>query len=109
MSHVSPFDVLAAVSAAVPDECRANIIIIGSLAAGYHYFGEDSNKAVRTKDVDCLLEPFDAAVPAGQNIFRQLTDAGWKKRQTGEHATPGDEQWPTSKIHSPPPWMQKVR
>jgi len=34
MSLVSPFEVLAAVSAAVPDGCRANIIIIGSLAAG---------------------------------------------------------------------------
>ena len=38
MSHVSPFEVLVAVAAAVPEACRANIIIIGSLAAGYHYF-----------------------------------------------------------------------
>ena len=98
MSHVSPFEVLAAVSAAVPDECRANIIIIGSLAAGYHYFGEDSSRAVRTKDVDCLLEPFDAAVPAGQNIFRQLTEAGWKKRESGEHSAPGDEHTPVDAL-----------
>lgn len=98
MRHVSPSEVLAVVADAVPEECRANIIIIGSLAAGYHFFGEDPNKAVRTKDVDCLLEPFDAAVPAGQNILRRLTDAGWKQRETGKHATPGDERTPVEAL-----------
>lgn len=98
MSLMSPFEILAAVSAAVPADCRENIIIIGSLAAGYHYFGQKSNKDVRTKDVDCLLAPFDAAVLVGQHIFRQLTDAGWKKRATGHHHVAGTESTPTSDL-----------
>jgi len=85
MSQVTPSKVLAEVSAAVPAACRENIVIIGSLAAGYHFFGDDESKAVRTKDVDCVLEPFHAAVGAGQSIARQLLDAGWQRRMKGDH------------------------
>ena len=75
MSPLSPSTVLSEVAAAVPEICRQNIIVIGSLAAGYHFFGEDGAEGVRTKDVDCVLEPFAAAVEAGQTITRQLLDA----------------------------------
>jgi hypothetical protein len=99
MSQVTPSKVLADVSAAVPAACRGNIVIIGSLAAGYHFFGNDQSKAVRTKDVDCVLEPFHAAVGAGQSITRQLLDAGWQRRMQGDHQTPGNEETP---VDQPP-------
>lgn len=98
MSQVTPLKVLAEVSAAVPTACRENIVIIGSLAAGYHFFGDDESKAVRTKDVDCVLEPFHAAVGAGQSIARQLLDAGWQRRMQGEHQSPGNEQTPVDQL-----------
>ena len=98
MSGLSPFQVLKQVSAAVPPTCRANIVIIGSLAAGYHSFGNDPSKAVRTKDVDCVLEPFHAAVGAGQIIIRQLLDAGWKRRIEGDHQDLGTEDTPIDEL-----------
>lgn len=98
MSQVTPSKVLAAVSAAVPAACRENIVIIGSLAAGYHFFGDDESKAVRTKDVDCVLEPFHAAVGAGQSIVRQLLDAGWQRRMLGDHQNPGNEETPVNQL-----------
>jgi hypothetical protein len=98
MSQVTPSKVLAEVSAAVPAACRENIVIIGSLAAGYHFFGDDESKAVRTKDVDCVLEPFHAAVGAGQSIARQLLDAGWQRRMQGDHQNPGNEETPVDQL-----------
>lgn len=98
MSQISPAKVLAEVAAAVPPACRENIVIIGSLAAGYHFFGQDATKAVRTKDVDCVLEPFHAAVGAGQSIARELLDAGWQRRLLGEHLQPGDAHTPVDQL-----------
>jgi hypothetical protein len=94
MSQVTPAKVLAEVSKAVPAACRENMVIIGSLAAGYHFFRNDATKAVRTKDVDCVLEPFHAAVGAGQSIARQLIDAGWRQRQLSDDKNPGNAQTP---------------
>jgi len=98
MSKISPSKVLAEVAAAVPDACRSNIVIIGSLAAGYHFFGDDPAKAVRTKDVDCVLEPFHAAVGAGQSIARQLLDAGWQRRMQGDYQEPGTADTPVDQL-----------
>jgi hypothetical protein len=98
MNGISPSNVLTQVCEAVPEACRANVVVIGSLAAGYHFFGEDSSKAVRTKDVDCVLEPFHAAVGAGQSIARQLLDAGWQRRMKGDHQKPGTAQTPESEL-----------
>ena len=94
MSQVSPSQIFQEVANAIPDSCRENIVIIGSLAAGYHFFGDDTTKVVRTKDVDCVIEPFTAAVAAGQTIARQLFDAGWQRRLKGDHVTPGNESTP---------------
>src|SRR5438128_6571832 len=55
--EVSPHKVLAEVVAAVPGDMHPNIIIIGSLAAGYWLFQGDESFGVRTKDVDCVLSP----------------------------------------------------
>jgi hypothetical protein len=39
MNNVSPSRILAQVAESVPHDCLPNIIVIGSLAAGYHFFG----------------------------------------------------------------------
>lgn len=41
-----------------------------------------------------MLEPFHAAVGAGQSIARQLLDAGWQRRMQGDHQEPGTDATP---------------
>ena len=38
MKPVSPAKVLQNIARSVPDDYRENIVVIGSLAVGYHYF-----------------------------------------------------------------------
>ncbi|WP_428676675.1 hypothetical protein [Reyranella sp.] len=98
MSKVSPSLILTEVAAAIPAECRSNIIVIGSLAAGYHFFGEKEGEVVQTKDIDCVLEPHHAAITAGKSIAHQLLAAGWQRGTSGEHSNPGDENTPSDKL-----------
>lgn len=98
MNQISPTKVLSEVAAAVPASCRGNIVVIGSLAAGFHFFKNDPSKAVRTKDVDCVLAPFHAAVGAGQAITRQLLDEGWQRRMAGDHQQPGNAGTPVDQL-----------
>ena len=60
MELMSPDDVLAQIASALPPTCRDNVIIVGSLAAGFHFFSGDPERAIRTKDVDWLAweDPF---------------------------------------------------
>jgi len=98
MSQINAADVLKNVADAVPEDCRENIVIIGSLAAAYAYFSNDSNKAVRTKDIDCLLKPFLVASDKGEAITRKLLDAKWHPRLIGERQTPGTPDTPDNEL-----------
>lgn len=72
MPLVAPRDVLEQVARAVPEDCRENIIIIDSLAAGYYFFENTPTMQVRTKDVDCLLSPHIRAIAAGRAVAEPL-------------------------------------
>lgn len=98
MSKVSPRDVLALVAAVVPPGCRENVIIVGSLAAGYHLLRDNTDGQVQTKDVDCMLVPRVEAVRAGGQVARQLLDAGWRPRTDGKHGRPGDASTPDTAL-----------
>ena len=74
--EVSLRDVLKAAAAAIPEDVhRPNIIIIGSLAAGYGLFRRDDVSTVRTKDVDCVLSPHISAVEKGKEVAEKLIAA----------------------------------
>lgn len=88
-SALSPADVLAQVAHALPGEARAEVIIIGSLAAGYHFFAEDGSRAIRTKDVDCLLTPHSEAIDAAAKVTAQLLRANWTLREGPQWSQPG--------------------
>jgi hypothetical protein len=98
MKLLSPSKVLAQVSAAIPADCRPNVIIIGSLATAYHFFGDDPSHAVRTKDVDCVLAPRIAAVSAGQLTAQTLLDAGWSRSEASGWNTPGTADTPDDQL-----------
>jgi hypothetical protein len=103
---LSPRDVLREVAAALPLDCRGSVIIIGSLAAGYHYFRDDPESLIRTKDVDCMLSPHIKAVPAGKAVVESLFAAQWQLRKDEPWNAPGTaatptEQLPLVRLHPP--------
>lgn len=87
---LQPDLVLEQVAAELPPAVRNSVVIIGSLAAGHHFFGSRSGRFMHTKDVDCLLTPRVAAVDAGALLMQKLLDSGWTFHTEGDHGTPGD-------------------
>lgn len=98
MTPLTPDAVMAQIAAALPEDCRPNVIIIGSLAAGYHFFSGDSQRSIRTKDVDCMFSPHAKAVAAAGQVTERLVDAGWQQRKEGEWAEPGNAKTPDDKL-----------
>jgi hypothetical protein len=74
------------------------MIVIGSLAAGYHYFHNERAIAVRTKDADCLLTPRISAVPAGIAITERLLGDGWIPRPDDRWGQPGTADTPLEEL-----------
>jgi hypothetical protein len=100
---VSPRSVLAEVAEAVPSECRQNIIIVGSLAAGFQLLDQDGSLQVRTKDIDCLRSPRIEAAKSGKAIAEKLLESGWQPRDNdkpGRASTPDDEL-PVVRLYPP--------
>lgn len=96
---VSPAAVLKQIATAVPEDCRANMIIIGSLAVGYHFFGNDTAMMMRTKDADCLLSPRVKAISAGVAVTERLFERNWEFRPPDENwSKPGTASTPTDQL-----------
>lgn len=103
---VNPRAALLEITGAIPAGCKKNLIIIGSLAVGFHYEDQIRGMAIRTKDADCLLSPRVEAVNAGRAITEQLLQAGWRLKQEGEWTKPGnsttpDNELPAVRLYSP--------
>lgn len=90
MKALSPDEVMARISAALPSDCRPNVIIVGSLAAGYHFFAGDAQRSIRTKDVDCMFSPHAKAVVAAEQVTERLLSEAWTARPHGEFKSPGN-------------------
>ena len=82
-NELTPAQVMEQVARAIPEACRSNVIIIGSLAAGYHFFSNDQSKAIRTKDVDAMFSPHAMAAGAKASSasrampIRRTTSCPW--------------------------------
>jgi len=106
MSNLPANGVMQQVAEAIPKECRREIIIIGSLAAAYHFFRNDKDGEITTKDVDGMLSPNAVAVRNGQIIAERLLEAGWTLRKDPKWGQPGDattpdDQLPILRLHPP--------
>jgi hypothetical protein len=97
-NELTPAQVMEQVAQAIPEACRSNVIIIGSLAAGYHFFGNDRSKAIRTKDVDAMFSPHAMAAGAAREVTETLLAADWTVRREGEFGEPGDANTPDDKL-----------
>lgn len=95
---MSPDAVMEEVALALPPQNRQDVIIIGSLAAGYHFFSGDGSKGIRTKDIDCMFSPHTKAVASAIQVTEQLLHANWSPRQGTEWSTPGGPDDPADKL-----------
>ena len=106
MNSISPSAALAQIAAEIPAECRQDLVVVGSLAAGYCFFGNQSGMQVRTKDADCLLSPRFRAIQTGIAITEKLFDAHWAYHPTEAFPAPGtadtqDEDLPVARLKPP--------
>ena len=95
---ISPVHILAEVAKAIPQDCHQHVIIIGSLAAGYHFFKDDEGRTLRTKDVDCMFAPSAKAVVVARGVAEQLFDAKWTYRESPDWPAPGTADAPDEKL-----------
>lgn len=94
----SPHQTLRQLAAALPEEIRDDVIIIGSLAAAVRFFPPEDDEPVRTKDIDCLLSPQLRAQASGRKTAEALLAKGWRMRQGTEWSQPGDASDPTDQL-----------
>ncbi|MFT7553412.1 MAG: hypothetical protein ACI9BV_003746, partial [Rhodothermales bacterium] len=93
---VSPKMLTERLSGELPAEVKQGMVLIGSLAAAYHYRNEIGASAIRTKDADLLLSPRSAAVLSGQRGAEVLLDAGWTPQL--EYGLPGKSPKPANAL-----------
>ena len=78
MSQLDPNLIFDMIAADVPPELHGNIVIIGSLAAAYHYREKLGTDGVNTKDADVVVQPAGAIVEC-QSIANRLLALGWRR------------------------------
>jgi hypothetical protein len=98
MSDISPARILKDVANSIPSEFHELIVVVGSLAAGFHYFGNNEEKEVRTKDIDCVVSPRVKAVAAGEIITEHLLKDGWEPISHGGRTFPAPPQTPDAEL-----------
>ena len=78
--NVDPQLVLQLVAKHVPPELHPNILLVGSLAAAYHYRAERANQPVKTKDADVIVQP-GGAFDECRQIAERLLALDWRPTQ----------------------------
>lgn len=94
---ITPNTVLMQVASAIPEELRADIIIVGSLAASYQLL-RDSAQAVRTKDVDGMVAPHARAMHSAARVTERLLHEGWAPQASANYDLPGTALTPDDRL-----------
>ena len=112
---------LARLAQEIPPALRANVVVIGSIAAAWAFRDVSGTGSVATKDIDLLLRPAARAISTAKEIGQELLDDRWKPHypqnyQAGDAHTrddalpalrltpPGDEDgWFVELLGEPPP------
>lgn len=98
MSDISPARILQDVANSIPSEFHKLIIVVGSLAAGFHFFRNDEGREVRTKDIDCVVSPRVEALTAGKVITEHLLEAGWQPIPHEGRTFPASPETPDAQL-----------
>ena len=64
----------------VPPEFHQNLLLVGSIAAAYHFRTELAHQGVNTKDADIVIRPA-GAVAESRTIAEALLAAGWRRHE----------------------------
>lgn len=94
---VDATDLLNRVAEQVPDELRANVVVIGSIAAAWAFRDLSGTATVATKDIDLMLRPAIDAVTTAETIGQALLAQGWQPRFARERP-PGDAGTPAAEL-----------
>jgi hypothetical protein len=98
MATLSPNEVIKGLAELLDDETRRNIIIVGSLAAAYHFPTPEGERRVATKDSDAMVSPHIAAVRKAQELTDKLLANGWTLRPDPKWGRPGGPDDPTQQL-----------
>jgi hypothetical protein len=79
MSQLDPSAIFALIAAQLPKDLHDHLLIIGSLAAAYHYKDKLFVDTVNTKDADVVVQPA-GAIEECRTIAARLVAANWVRR-----------------------------
>lgn len=86
MIELDPKKLFRRLAAEIPKDLQRHVLIVGSLAAAYHYRTELQRRAVNTKDADLVVHPA-GDVGSCRRIAERLLRLGWTRTEVC-HARP---------------------
>jgi hypothetical protein len=104
MSTVDPRALFKRLQSELPPEVVAHVVVIGSLAAAYHYADFLTGGGVKTKDADLVIHPSGHTI-AAQEISLRLLSHGWREKLPRPHepgtAETSPDQLPAIRLYPP--------
>ncbi len=102
MSNLDPSLIFDVIATEIPVDLHDHILIVGSLAAAYHYRDRLRADAINTKDADVVVQPA-GAIAECRAIANRLLELGWRRRSgCVAHATPAVlEKLEVIRLHPP--------
>jgi hypothetical protein len=79
MSQLDPRAIFALIAAQLPKDLHDHLLIIGSLAAAYHFRTRLLVDTVNKKDADVIVQPA-GAIEECKAIATRLLTVGWQRR-----------------------------
>jgi len=93
MIELDPKKLLRRLASEIPKSMHRHVLVVGSLAAAYHYRTALQRRAVNTKDADLVVHPA-GDVGSSRRIAERLLHLGWTRTEdchARPSATPTDE------------------
>jgi hypothetical protein len=99
---INPHELFSLLRDELPSGVLKHVLVVGSLAAAYHYAEDLVGGGVKTKDADLVLYPAGHVI-AAREIAMRLLGRGWRERREllpGTAETPANEL-PAIRLYPP--------